>query len=110
MRQDLELHADSAHSAAFAKKAAIRRARLSPTSRFDIAGQSSTPLPSTRWMVLRSPPKTPLAGETSLARIQSQPFLLRLTCALATTFSVSAAKPITSFGRRLPAFDKLARM
>ena len=47
-------------------------------------------------MVLRSPPMMPVAGDTSLARIQSQPLRLSFSRALAATFSVSAAKPITS--------------
>ena len=36
--------------------AAIRSASRSATSRFVIAGQSSTVSPSTRWTVFRSPP------------------------------------------------------
>ena len=56
------------------------------TSRLVIAGQSSTPPASTRWIVLRSPPKVPVAGDTSLARIQSQPLRCRFASALATTF------------------------
>ncbi len=59
------------------------------------------PVASTRWIVLRSPPKVPVPGETSLARIQSQPLRSRLRRALATIFSVSAAKPMTSAGRSL---------
>ena len=41
----------------------------------------------------------PVSGETSLATIQSAPLVLRLPAACSTTFSVSAAKPITSGGR-----------
>ena len=52
-------------------------------------------LSSTRWIVLRSPPKVPVPGETSLARIQSQPLRARFARALATMSSVSAAKPTT---------------
>ena len=66
---------------------------------------------STRWIVLRSPPKVPVPGETSLARIQSQPFAARLARALATMSSVSAAKPMT---KRRPVVgapgDSVARM
>src|SRR5437660_6164222 len=48
-----------------------------------ITGQESTlislaPSRVSRWTVLRSPPITPVAGDTSLATIQSQP--LRATC------------------------------
>ena len=42
-----------------------------------------------------SPPMTPLAGDTSLATIQSQPLRASLALACSTTFSVSAANPIT---------------
>ncbi len=48
-----------------------------------------------------SPPKVPVPGETSLARIQSQRLRARLARALATMSSVSAAKPMTSAGRSL---------
>src|SRR3954447_22868171 len=55
------------------------------TSSLAIAGQDSTlmsaPLRLSRCTVLRSPPITPVAGETSLATIQSQP--LRASFALA---------------------------
>ena len=46
----------------------------------------------------------PVSGETSLATIQSAPLALRFFLAKAMTFCVSAAKPITSCGRR-PAFS-----
>ena len=46
---------------------------------------------------------------TSLATIQSQPLRSSLALALASTSSVSAAKPTTSFGRAV-AFDRVARM
>src|SRR4051794_11206855 len=52
-------------------------------------------------MVLLSPPKVPVPGDTSLARIQSHPLRRRFSTALATTFSVSAAKPTTRVGRSL---------
>ena len=49
--------------------------------------------------MLSSPPMMPVAGETSLARIQSQPFFLSFAWAWARTSSVSAAKPMTRLGR-----------
>ena len=45
------------------------------------------------------PPMMPVAGETSLATIQSAPLRRRLAVALATRSSVSAAKPTTRRGR-----------
>ena len=53
----------------------------------------------TRWMVLLSPPMTPVSGDTSLATIQSQPLRASFSLACSMTCSVSAAKPITSCGR-----------
>src|SRR3954470_6937235 len=52
-----------------------------------------------RCTVLRSPPITPVDGETSFATIQSQPLRWNLALALSIRCSVSAAKPITSGGR-----------
>ena len=75
-----------------------------------MTGQSSTPSPSTRWIVLRSPPKVPVPGETSLARIQSHCLRMRLARALARMSSVSAAKPMTSSGRLLARRAIWARM
>ena len=49
--------------------------------------------------MLRSPPMMPVSGETSLATIQSAPLALRFGLACSITFSVSAAKPMTSGGR-----------
>ena len=46
-----------------------------------MTGQSSTPLESTRWTRLRSPPKVPVPGDTSFARIQSQPLRARFSLA-----------------------------
>src|SRR5262249_20125104 len=63
-----------------------------------------------RCTVLRSPPITPVAGETSLATIQSQPLRASLALALSMRCSVSAAKPITSGGRLSPSFEIVARM
>src|SRR5258708_36431605 len=73
-------------------------------------GQSSTPDAVIKCTVLRSPPKVPDALDTSLATIQSQPLRWRLSMALATRSSVSAAKPITSAGRLLPGRESVARM
>ncbi len=53
--------------------------------------------------MLRSPPMTPVSGDTSLATIQSQPLDLRFFLACSSTCSVSAAKPIIN-GGRLPGF------
>lgn len=51
--------------------------------------------------MLVSEPKLFLGSETSFASIQSHCFLVRFCVACSITFSVSAAKPITSFGRCL---------
>ena len=64
----------------------------------------------TRWMVLLSPPMMPVSGDTSLARIQSQPLRASFALACSTTCSVSAAKPITSFGRRVLRCATVERM
>ena len=78
---------------------AIRAISAVATSFFDCGGQCSTPSLVTRWMVLLSPPMMPVSGDTSLARIQSQPLRASFALACSTTCSVSAAKPITSLGR-----------
>src|SRR5690348_13405281 len=88
---------------------AIRSARREATSIFVITGQSSTPSPSTRWIVLLSPPNVPVPGDTSFARIQSHPLRRRFSIALATTFWVSAAKPMTREGRSLRRAEIVAR-
>ena len=80
------------------------------TSSFDCGGHDSTPLAVTRCTVLTSPPITPLSDDTSLATIQSQPLRLSLSLALATRFSVSAAKPMTSRGRLVLRCAMVARM
>src|SRR5262245_7326874 len=79
-----------------AARATSRRA----TSALGRSGQFSTSVAVTRCTVLRSPPMMPVLGETSLARIQSAPLAVRFFLAKSTTFVVSAAKPITSGGRR----------
>ncbi len=61
-------------------------------------------------MVLASPPKVPVFSDTSLARIQSQPFFLSFSSACLTTCSVSAAKPITRRGRAVLDCASVARM
>src|SRR5690242_12712661 len=63
-----------------------------------------------RCTVLRSPPITPDAGETSLATIQSQPLRASFDLALSMRCSVSAAKPITRGGRLSVSFEIVARM
>ena len=88
-----------AHLLSPASSAAIRAMSMRATSSLVCGGQDSTPDGVIKWMVLPSPPMMPVAGETSLARIQSQPFLASLALALAMTWSVSAAKPMTSRGR-----------
>src|SRR5580700_3481302 len=105
--EDLEL---DLHCRVGPRTVAIRSASRAATSCLVIAGQSSTPDASTRWIVLLSPPNVPVPGDTSLARIQSQPFLRRLAVALATTFSVSAANPMTSVGRSLRRDATVARI
>src|SRR4051794_41980138 len=62
-----------------------------------------------RCTVLRSPPITPVAGETSLATIQSQPLRLIFAFALSIRCSVSAAKPITSGGGLVFVLENVGR-
>ena len=52
----------------------------------------------------------PVAGDTSLATIQSAFLRARLACAFAIRSSVSAAKPMTRRGRRGPGCAMVARM
>src|SRR5450830_1148362 len=92
------------------RTSATRAISIAATSSFDCCGQGSMPFGVTSWMVLRSPPITPEAGDTSLARIQSQPLATSLAFALTETFSVSAAKPITSCGRCDCRLAMVARM
>src|SRR5215472_12152099 len=106
--EDLEL--DSHEPWGARRCRAIRSASRWATSRLVITGQSSMPSASTRWMVLRSPPKVSVPGDTSLARIQSQRLRSRLARAFATISSVSAAKPMTRAGRSLPRCAMLARI
>src|SRR3954452_21249410 len=82
-----------------ASAAAILWIRALATSFFDCGGQCSTLSLVTRWMVLLSPPMTPVSGDTSLARIQSQALRTSFCLACSTTCSVSAANPITSLWR-----------
>ena len=63
-----------------------------------------------RCTVLSSPPMTPASGDTSLATIQSAPFVFSLAPALSRRSSVSAAKPITSRGRSVAWRPTVARM
>src|SRR6185295_6311399 len=103
MRQLKDLDLDLATHDVRPTSFAIRTTNSVATSSLVITGQESTakPAPSrvSRCTVLRSPPITPDAGETSLATIQSQPLRLILALALSIRCSVSAAKPITSGGR-----------
>src|SRR5581483_71564 len=82
-----------------ASRSAARATSRRATSPLSSSGQLSTPCAVTMCTVLRSPPMTPVEGDTSLATIQSAPLALRLALAYSTTFSVSAANPITSGGR-----------
>src|SRR4051794_37265683 len=109
VRQLLHLQPD-AHVATVS---AMRVISAAATSSLVIAGQESTlispPSRFNRCTVLRSPPITPVAGETSLATIQSQPLRLSFALALSIRCSVSAAKPITSGGRLSGSFATVAR-
>src|SRR5215216_4386129 len=123
MRQlvDLDFHG-RAHefcSTVLAIFLAILATSSAATCSLVIAGQDSTLMPSTpislssrvsRRTVLRSPPITPVAGETSLATIQSQPLRAILALALSIRCSVSAANPITSGGRPSFSFAIVARI
>src|ERR1700737_4061392 len=123
MRQlpDIDLYCDAqdGFSAVLAVKVlATRATSAAATSSLVIAGQDSilistsilSPSRVSRWTVLRSPPITPDAGETSLATIQSQPLRASLALALSIRFSVSAANPITSHGRLSCNFAIVARI
>src|SRR5690606_13429186 len=92
MRQPHHLQFHFVHGFAPPSDSATRMISARATSSLDWDGQDSTPLSVTRWTVLRSPPMTPLCGETSLATIQSQPLLRSFALACSITFSVSAAK------------------
>src|SRR5437667_1079718 len=119
MRQlaDVDFHG-SAHEL-FSTVLAIFAISSVATCPLVITGQESTLMLSTpisvpsrvnRCTVLRSPPITPDADDTSLATIQSQPLRLIFALALSIRCSVSAAKPITSGGRLSPSFATVARM
>src|SRR5215471_19495426 len=99
--EKLELYLHDSRNCRCSSILAIRSARRVATSRLVITGQSSTAAASTRWIVLRSPPKVSVPGETSLARIQSQRLRASLRRAFSTTSSVSAANPMTRAGRSL---------
>ena len=101
VRQALHFDDDiGAHGWVPVSAVAMRATSAVATSSLPIAGHDSTPSRVTMCTVLRSPPITPLAGDTSLATIQSHPLRVSLDCALAIRFSVSAAKPTTRRGRR----------
>src|SRR5690606_37864284 len=88
--------------------AAISAASLRATASFAMRGQASVLSFEIRMTAFSAPPIT--SPETSFATIQSQPFLAILARACSSTLFVSAAKPMTSFGRFLPAFESVARM
>ena len=101
MRQPLDRHRDLSHGPApgragrrSAPPAGAPRASLSSSGQASagaVAGQQQDPV-ARRRRTRRVP------GETSLARIQSQPLRASLARALASRSPVSAAKPITSRG------------
>src|SRR5680860_1588273 len=107
---DPNLHAHSAAERSDDSVSAARARRRAAISSLLMAGQSSVPAPVTRCTMVRSPPMMPVAAETSLATIQSAPLARRLARACSTTFSVSAAKPMTSSGRWGPGTAMVARM
>src|SRR3984957_19657080 len=114
MGQLPDLDLDGGAHEAFPTVWAIRATNAAATCSLDITGQESTwisaPSRVSKWTVLRSPPITPDAGETSLATIQSQPLRASFALALSIRFSVSAANPITSFGRAPGSFEIVARI
>src|SRR6202161_594622 len=114
MGQLPDLDFDRAAQEVFPTVWAIRATNAAATCSLDITGQESTwisaPSRVSRWTVLRSPPITPDAGETSLATIQSQPFRSSFALALSIRCSVSAANPITSPGRLSGNFEMVARI
>src|SRR5205085_9879210 len=109
---DLDL--DHGAHEAFSTALAMCAISLAATCSLVIAAHESTaisaPLRVKRCTVLRSPPITPSAGETSLARIQSQPLRASLALAFSIRFSVSAANPITRPGRLSRNFEMVARI
>ncbi len=82
-----------------ASASAIRSTSLSPTSRLRHFRPVLDASAETRCTRFSSPPMIPVAGDTSLATIQSPPFRCSFADALARRFSVSAAKPMRSRGR-----------
>ena len=90
--------------------AAIRCTSLTATSALVIRGHASAPSADTTVTVLSPPPMMPVSGRTSLATIRSQRFFASFFRALATTSSVSAAKPTTTRGRAGPGAETVARM
>src|SRR5262245_55941002 len=69
---------------------AMRATSAVATSFLSMAGHDSTPSRVIMCTVLRSPPNTPPAGDTSLATIQSHPLRASFDCAFTIRFSVSA--------------------
>src|SRR4029079_1813171 len=99
VRQPHDMDGDAGHFALPPSASAMCATSMAATATLDCVGQCSTPFAVTRWIVLASPPMTPLSAETSFARIQSHPLRQSLAVACSTTFSVSAPKPITTLGR-----------
>src|SRR6185295_16666533 len=99
MWQPQDADGQVAHLVVPASAAAMRATNCLATPSFDCVGQDSTPAAVIRCTALSSPPIAPPCDDTSFATIQSQPLRLSLALACSITFSVSAAKPITSCGR-----------
>src|SRR5213079_587165 len=112
MRQLQDLDLDCLAHDSCSTSLAIRATSSIATCSLVMTGQESTaksaPSRVKRCTVLRSPPITPDAGDTSLATIQSQPLRLIFALALSIRCSVSAAKPITSAGRLSFSFETVA--
>src|ERR1700730_11376580 len=89
------------HRPVSASIAASRATRRRATSCLVNQGQDSLPLSVTSNTLLFSPPNTPEAPLTSLATIMSQFLAVSLACAFSSSFSLSAAKPMTRAGRSL---------
>ena len=78
VRQAHDPDLERRHREPLASTAAIRATSARATSSFDCDGQDSTPWAVTTCTLLRSPPMMPVAGDTSLATIQSHPLRVEL--------------------------------
>src|SRR5512144_806865 len=75
MSETHQTNINTAHDDSPPSACEIRATSRDATSSVLCGGQVSIPEARTSVIMLRSPPMTPDCGETSLARIQSQPFL-----------------------------------